>query len=154
MEFSAKCPKTIFGKIVKMFLTGFLIYGSVTQLMTHLATSISFRCGLSTELSHNNCSAISALFLRSVGSTTYELLATPETEPVTKITQVLGNKFYCSRPKGEKGKKSYLISPTGWRSSPHTSGQKENHFLCAHSFFCILYHRTMDTIKMSGSKYV
>jgi len=45
-----------------------------------LATSISFRCGLSTELSHNNCSAISALFLRSVGSTTYELLATPETE--------------------------------------------------------------------------
>ena len=114
LEFLAQCPKSICGKRVKMFLTGCWINRSVTQLTTHLATSISFRCGTSTELSHNNCSAISALFLRSVGSTTYELLATPETEPVTKITQVLGNKLNCSRPKREKETQSHLISPTGW----------------------------------------
>ena len=146
-KFLAKCPKTIFGKRVKTFLKGFWIYRSVTQLTTHLATSISFRCGLSTELSHNNCSAISALFLRSVGSTTYELLATPETEPDTKITQVLGNKLYCSRPKGEKGTKSYLISPTGW-VPPHLIPQDRKRTIFSvhiHSFAsCTTGQRTQS----------
>jgi hypothetical protein len=64
------------------------------------------------------------------------LLAIPETEPVTKITQVLGNKLYCSRPKGEKETKSYLISPTGW-APPHLIPQDRNRTIFSvdsHSF--------------------
>lgn len=81
----------------------FSIYITVTQLPTHLATSISFRCGLSPGLSHNSCSVINALFLRSVGSTTYELLpATPETEPIKKYASVLTKRLFYSRATRKK----------------------------------------------------
>jgi len=71
----------------------------------------------------------------------------PETEPVTKITQVLGNKLYCSRPKGEKEMKFYLISPTGWVPL-HLIAQDRKRTIFSlhiHSFaFCTTGQRTQS----------
>lgn len=84
-EFPAKCINKFYRRVTNVHVRKFVNIRNCYTATTHFATSISFRCGARAVLSHNNCSAISALFLRSVGSTTYELLlATPDTEPVKK----------------------------------------------------------------------
>jgi hypothetical protein len=58
------------------------------------------------------------------------LLATPETEPVTKITQLLGNKLYCSRSKGEIKKKVLFNKPNWMGASSHPRTEREPFSLC------------------------